>query len=484
MGVSEATPYRINGITAPQVRPDPLGTQLQNQLQTLKKDLERRSQSATLQQAIETGLLNNPNLAAAYNQIQQSQWTLIAARRQWYPTLNATTGSSSALLGQSFSTNTGGGYNTFNTTTYSNTTGSGVGLSLNWSFFDATRGPTINVASESLRQQQLLFDVSARNLVLQLQQAYFNLQQQRLLISSYDEILVNTDRQVRIAEAKFNNGLVSVAEVEQIRTQQYTTLSDLINLHRQLVDGAALLARAMALPPGTLVLPADALTAMGSWEVSLNDTIAQALRLREEIQASLAASASASWSATAAFNRYWPSFNLAATGGYGTTNATSGLPGISSTNNAINLNWNGGVGLGFSWQLFDGGINAAQAQANKAQARQLQNTAAVQRLTITQEVEQAYSAYLTSQLALQSTNAQALSARKSVLAAQERFNVGVADMTTVVQTLNAAINAANAYAAAVSAYNTAVASLYRTSAQWPTGSKSLLDQRVGVLKRQ
>lgn len=57
-------------------------------------------------------------------------------------------------------------------------------LNLNWTFFNPSRGPNTNAAGESLRQQQLLFDVSARNLVLQIQQAYFNLQEQQLLIQS------------------------------------------------------------------------------------------------------------------------------------------------------------------------------------------------------------------------------------------------------------------------------------------------------------
>ena len=472
--------YRINGQLAPQVQPNPVANQLQAQLRSLKADLEARARTANLQQAIEAALLNNPELASAYAQIQGSQWTLIAVRRQWYPTLNA---SSSNLPSQTFSTTNSSGPGTFNTTTYTNSTATGVTVNLGWTFFNLSRGPSINAASESLRQQQLLFDVSARNLVLSVQQTYFLLQEQRQLISAYEEILANTDKQVKLSEAQFNSGLLSIAEVDQIRTQQYSTLSTLIAAYTQLLDTAAQLAQAMALKPGELVLPADQLRSVGSWSEPLPATIAQALRLREEIQASLAAAASASWRASSLFNSYWPQFTLGASGGFANENATGRYPGLTANNNNT-LNWNGGVGLSFSWQLFDGGISAANAQSSLSQATQLQNLAASQRLTVTREVEQAYSSYLTSQLALQSTSAQVTAARLAVIAIQERFNVGVESMTSVVQTLTQAINAANAYATTLRTYNTAVARLYRYSARWPEGTQATLQQRTSTLKKQ
>jgi outer membrane protein TolC len=475
------TRYRINGQLAPQVQPNPVANQLQAQLRSLKAELESRSRLANLQQAIETALLNNPELASAYAQIQGSQWNLIAVRRQWYPTLNA---NSNTLPTQTYSTTNGSGPKTYDTTTYTNTTATGLTVTLGWTFFNPSRGPSINAASESLRQQELLFDVSARNLVLSVQQTYFQLQEQRQLISAYDEILANIDRQVQLTEAQFNNGLVGISDVEQIRTTQYSTLSQLIGIYRQLLDTAAQLAQAMALPPGTLVMPADPLRQVGSWNEPLPATIAQALRLREEIQASLAAAASASWSASSLFNSYWPKFSVGANGSLDNNNGTSGYPGLAATTTNTTLNWNGGVGLGFSWQLFDGGINAASAQANQALAKQAQDQAASNRLTVTSQVEQAYSAYLTSQLSLQSTNAQIQASRQAVSAVQERFKVGVDTMTAVVQTLNQAIAAANAYATALRVYNTAVARLYRSSARWPEGTQAPLQQRSTSLKQQ
>jgi len=491
--------YSINGISAPQVQPNPLAGQLDAQLRSLQVELDARSRTTSLDEALEAGLLHNPLLAATYAEIQGQQWNLIAVRRQWYPTLSGF--SSTYIPGQSFnSTSTSANGSAISksnglgqreeistgSTITSNATSVGLTMTLGWTFFDPSRTANINAAKENLKRQQLLFDISARNLVLEIQEAYFNLQEQKQLIKAYGEILSFVSRQVQITESHFNNGLVSIADVEQIRTQQYATFSTLIGAYRQLIDAASLLAQTMALPPGTLALPSNKPGMPGRWEQSLNSTIEQALKLREEILVSQATAASANWTATALFNTYWPSFNLGGSGGLANNNditiqTTRNGNSLRSPTNNSSLNWNGGFGLGFNWQIFDGGINASQAEVQKAAARQALAQAATSRLNVTREVEQAYATYLTSLLSLQSSQAELKAAQASAKAVQARYQVGVTDISSLVVALNQAINAANAYANAERTFQSALARLYRSSARWPDGTKPLLDQRSSTL---
>lgn len=473
--------YRINGIPAPQVKANPLAGQLDAQLRSLQVEIDGRSRAITLDEALEAGLLQNPLLAAAYAEIQGQQWNLVAVRRQWYPTLSGS--SSTYIPGQSYDrTSTSANGSTVSST--SSASSVGLTMTLGWTFFDPSRAANINAARESLKRQQLLFDVSARNLVLEIQEAYFSLQEQKQLIKAYAEILSFVSRQVRITEVHFNNGLVSIADVEQIRTQQYSTFSTLISAYRQLIDAASLLAQAMALPPGTLALPSNQASAPGRWEQSLKSTIEQALQLREEILASQAAAASANWTATALFKTYWPSFNLGASGGFANDviiqNNGNGNSVSTSTNNS-SLNWNGGFGLGFNWQIFDGGISASQAEVQKSAARQALADAAASRLRVSREVEQAYASYLTSRLTLQSSQAQLKAAKAAATAVQARYQVGVTDISSLVVALNQSITAANDYANAERTFQSALARLYRSSARWPEGTKPLLQQRTLTL---
>lgn len=480
--------YRFRGIQAPQVSPNPLAADLTQQLKALQNQLSQRSQRTTLLEAMERSLLHSPELAQSYGQIQQSQWSLIAIRRQWYPTLSAVgSGPAGGLWGY------GGSSTRVSVTTaagtvdqhrFENRSRLAPALSLSWTFFDPSRGAQINAASESLRSQQLLFNVAARNLALQTQLAYFNLQEQEQLIRSYEQILAATNNQVKQAEALFNIGNASIADVEQIRTQQFQILSLLINTYRSVLDAAASLAELMAMPPGQLVLPADRLDRYGQWDLPLEVTIQQALSIREEIQSSLAQANSASWRASSLLNRYWPRFGLAANGVYGDGNSRSGLVGSATPDFTRASSWDGAVAIGFNWQIFDGGIAAADAQAQKALARQQADQAAVQRLQVIAEVEQRYAGYQASRLALLSSGEQVRSAQQAAIAVRERFNVGYADTTAVVQTLNQAITAANAYARSQREYNSAVAGLYRASAQWPDKTLALRDQRMQELKQR
>ena len=480
--------YSFRGAIAPQVHSNPLATELQQKLKLLQAQLTDRSIRVSLSDAIERSLLHNPELAQAYGQIQQRQWNLVAVRRQWYPSLSASAaGPAGALWGyRRSSTN-------ISTTTANDTVDQQITqresqlfpiVSLGWTFFDPSRGPQINAAGESLRSQELLFNVAARNLVLQTQLAYFNLQEQQQLRVAYQAILNASTDQVRQSEALFNAGDASIADVEQIRTQQFQTLTLLIQTHLRIVAAAASLARAMALPPGQLVLPDTALERYGEWDLSVASTIAQAQSLREEIQSSLAEANSANWRASALFNSYWPRFSLLANVFYADASRRSEVAGGSPADVQQSRTLDGSVGIGFTWSIFDGGIAAAQAQADKALARQFSDQVEVQRLQISEEVEQSYASYSASRLAVLSSREQADAALKAADAVRERFKVGYADMTTVVQALNLAVSGANAYSTSLREYNNAVASLYRVSAQWPQYTFALLRRREDSLKRR
>ena len=477
--------YKIEGFSAPQVRPQTLTAELEAQLRGLQGEIDARSKSFTLSQALEMGLLNSPQLAATYAEIQGQQWNLVAVRRQWYPTLSAS--SEPFVPGRRFGSSNSTFRDGAQVDDNSATTATNIGLTVGWTFFDPSRGSSINAASENLKRQQLLFDVSARNLVLEIQQVYYSLQEQRLLIEAYADILKATTRQVQTTEAQFNNGLINIADVEQIRTQQFATLSTLINAYRQFIDASSRLAQVIAMPPGALVTPSDGLQALGDWPEALQPTIEQALNLREEIKASLAEAASARWSATALFNTYWPRFSLGANGQYGNINSDltrSSQQQVNVTTNERSTSWSGGFGLGFTWQFFDGGINAAQSEVQKALGRRASDQAALDRLIVTREVEQAYTAYKTSQLAMKSSEAQVTSARAAAAAVRARFDVGVSDMSSLVVVLNQAINAASNYASSVRDYNGSIAALFRSSARWPANTQTLLNQRVVTLRKQ
>ncbi|MCP9814791.1 TolC family protein [Synechococcus lacustris L1E-Slac] len=471
------------------LEPNTTAVDLQRQLDRLKQALLSRSVSINLQQAVEQSLANNPTLAEQYSQIQNEQWNLIAVRRSWYPQL-LVTGPTGNIMSYQSGSNKASAYTSkilepkSRKLDFKNTinTAPNPMINLNWTFFDPKRGPSINASSENLRAQQLLFDVAARDLVLETQLAYFALQEKQELIKNYEQILNSITKAVNQTEALFIAGNLSITDVEQIRTQQFQQLTLLIETYRQLVSAAAKLSEAMALPVGSLVTTQGNLALIGKWSLSEAETLQRAEQFREEIQASLATASSFGWQATVLSNSYWPSFSTYANGSFSHTDIAEGIPGSERIKNTQLDQWSGAVGIGFSWSIFDGGIKAAEAQAKQAQKNQFTDKAARQRLSVAREVVSAYANYQGSELGLVSAKQQIQSAQKASEAVSERFKVGYSDITAVVQTYRQYQQAAAAFSSAIREFNNSVVSLYRYSASWPDGALPLLQKRVQNLK--
>ena len=154
-------------------------------LKQLESKVNASSKKISLNDAIELGIRNSPDLISTFRSIQQYEWQLIAAKRKWFPTLEFENGT--PFYGLSATTYIQKYYNSERETVssdpgsepdtpstlndFTTTSTFQPGMSFTWKFIDPTRQPDINAASEALRQQKLLFDVSARNLILDIQTA-------------------------------------------------------------------------------------------------------------------------------------------------------------------------------------------------------------------------------------------------------------------------------------------------------------------------
>ena len=449
-----------------------------------------------MEQAIDLALKHNPSLQGAFEAIQAREWSLIASQRRWWPTAAVEASPGTTMLGRVFNTTVANypnnSSNSFATSTYnssystfSNYGQGSIGLSLSWSFFDPSRQPAINSADQTLRAQKLTFNVVGRSLVLTIQTLYYNLQETQQLINVFEEIYQQNLHQLTRAQAQFEVGMTNIGDVEQKKTQLLNQLTDLILLYRQQAQTASSLASAMGLAPGSAVIPSgDQPLAPTQWPLSLETTIAEGLRLREEIQASLAQSEAARWEARRLVNTYLPVLMLAGTTyaykGEGVFSANVGqdpVPYFSrqSTTEAA-------VGLGLRWDFFDGGVRSAQARQAEAQARILASQAEENRLTVGDQIRQSYTSYQTAQLGLTGAEQAYASALKAVTAANRRYNVGIGSMTDLIQATQMLAQSAQNLVNLRLMRSTAIAELYRYSAQWPASQSHRIQddlQRYG-----
>ncbi|MEB3332766.1 MAG: TolC family protein [Synechococcaceae cyanobacterium] len=424
---------------------------LEHRLDRYRDHLERSARRLSLRDALALGLTQSPILAKAYAQIEATRWDGAAIRREWFPSLKAGNNDPGLVGVRQQQANT--------------LSVSSPQLTLEWTFFDPSRAPRTNANAASLAADRFLFDVQARSLVLAIQQQYITLQTQLTLEKQYHDLSLILSDWRQLAQAKARRG-ATTPDVDQLTSQELALLVLRINTHEQAIVAASNLARSLSLAPGELVMPSEPLVLQGEWTLGRRETIAQALELREEIQQSLARARSLAWRAVATRRGYLPSLALE---GLGSTTGNSGATGLNSE---------ASVGVNVVWTLFDGGILAAQADAQGSQQEQAQQQAALDRLSVVAEVESSYATYLSSRIVVDTAMAQLASARASIAAATRGYQAGSSDATTLLQVLSDTRGAIEATFLALEKHNKSVAALYRNSARWPELAPPLLRQRA------
>jgi len=452
------------------------------QLQSLETLLMHRAKRMTLRQVLERGLKANPQLAAAYARFQGEQWTVVAARRRWSPSLTAIAPIRGLIAQENGATTT--------TTPVAETVATATRslatplLNLNWTFLNLSRDAQIQAATSGMLAEQWLFDVSARNLVLELQRDYTNLQESIDLIDEYRALFLISSNAVDAAVAKMQRKQLQLAELEQLRTFQRNQLTRLINATRELLLASTRLAERLALPAEAMVLPEERLQPINAWPLDLKTTLEQAVRLREEIKALAADADRSGWQAQQLLRSYWPELSLRADAGASNLNSSRGAPAAAAPEITDRSSWFGSIGLGFNWQLFNGGIQTAEANNRRATQREQNDQEALEILRVEGETKEAYFNYLTSKLAVQNTKAAKGSAITSLVSTLQRFRNNQTGSTTLIQVLEQYINAIWANSTTIQLHNNAVYGLYRASAQWPEGTLPLIQERVQHLKQR
>lgn len=477
--------------------------QLEAQLRAVVNEGGTNGIRMTLREAVEMSISNSPQLATAYREIQRQEWELIAVKRDWYPQANISAQPIAAFAANTMFTNLSVSqnmvdmYNQGLTTMYNLEQGKEYGTYMNglqinpsamlsWRFFDIARGSEISSQQKLVEQQKLLFNVSARSLLLDTERGYYTLQSLGGLIKAYTRLSRENIREVKVMEERFKVRLATVSDLEQSKSQALNQMNQLIDFKYRYQEASANLAQYLGLETSELIYPSTAEEDEQRWMLSLEETIKEGLSNREEIKASLAQAESFQWEARALMQRYIPTMSVLLSGSLslqqGVINGAVGGLNMPQPPNGTLRNTSSAVGLGFSWDIFDGGRRAAESSARRAQAQQQRDQTAQNRLSVVQEIKTAYAAYRTQYLSLVNSRAAVESALQAQAAARERYRVGIGDITTLVQATGLYGEALANEAEAKMRYATAVASLYRSSAVWPMKSEALVRKRKEELK--
>lgn len=470
----------------------PLPTDMRNLLSTIRQDsnlyliyqqyrenrdgLQKAAERISLAEALSRGLATSPLLAATVAEIQASEWTGVAIRREWVPSVSFKT-SNPGVLGYttsttSLKTKTPGSDET-ETLKFENGFRSNPYADLSWAFFDPSRSSRQSAQGSRIQALRNRLTFTTRELILAIQTAYTNLQED--LEREKDLIeLFNQSISIYVGAHKSQR---PAGEISRLEAQAISLLIARVNAHKESIQAMDALANLINLEPGKLALPSEKPGVIPIWPLSRGESIQQALERREELRADALGIQALRSDARAIRQKVLPA--LALSGQVQRTNLTQqggsftdNLPGsLTRTSGYTTF-----VGLTFDWKLLDGGIRQAEASATDAKTRQAQAQREQNRLSITNEVADAYAGLVASKILVDAARVDVEASRRSLQAAISNYEAGLHndEGTTVVQSIQKLQTALNTYRNLVASQNTSTYRLYRYTATWPMGSENLV----------
>ena len=439
----------------------------------------------TLEEAIQLAEFNSPTLKAAASQVDQAKSALRAAISAWYPKVDLSasglpeyfksysyqnpdfvpdrivrkpTGQVSPLTGEEITQPVRrDGYNE----RYGREWRANVNLQVSWDLINPARVPEIAASRDRFERAGEAYFIALRELRLEVQTAYFDLQQAdegvRIGQASVKASLVS----YRDARARFNAGVNTKLEVLEAETQLARDRNILTtNLGRQDFERRNL-AAILDLPQDVTPTAATPAQPLGLWEPSLQESILAAYTYREELDQLLLDISINNSQANASLAAVQPTLSLVNST---TTSRTQGQTG-QTANNVDMGDFTYGIqnssALRATWRLFDGGRARAEYRRFKQAADESRLIFASTRDQIRLQVEQSFFGLRTAIQNIETTKSEVLSSQESLRLAQLRVQAGVATQREVVDTQRDLTQAELKYASAINDYNTNLAQLQR-----------------------
>jgi outer membrane protein TolC len=362
---------------------------------------------------------HNPETRLAWERARSQAAALGVARSELYPTLAAAalsqTGRSEVYFGSRFDGQTVQDFQ--------------VALDLSYNVFDfGARSGRINAARAEVLAANFAFNDTHRNVIYQVEQAYYRLLNSMGQEDAARASLSNARAVEQSAEDRLKNGLATLPDVLEARSATAQAEYDL-----QAVLGAEQIARGdLSTAVGTsatAVIHAEPLDQVPIPE-AIGDTVDQAinraLEKRPDLMQQVAEIRSANARVKEARAAYYPALSLSV------SPAAQSLYGLQSP-----YPWShtadlvGGLSFSLQWTVFDGGARKnklAQARANVHAAEAQANVISNQ---IADEVWTAYSNLNTAFRQRQSALALLEAASQSYSAALESYNYGVRSLLDV-----------------------------------------------------
>jgi len=400
----------------------------------------------TLDKAVELALSNHPSLRVASGTQAINEALVGQAQAGFYPQVQGTisktlrtTNSTSQFSGSATST----GRQTNGITTGFNS-GS---VTLNQLLYDfGTIKSQVETAQFNLRAANSDAETIVQLVVVNVQQAYFGLQQTQRLVTVNEEAITQFQKHLDLAKGRFKAGIAPKIDVTTAEVDLSNAQLNLITAKNNALVARVTLNNAMGIQttsPYRVQDPGQA----EPYQVSLDEAVARAMQLRPEMISQRAQERAAEAAIKAAQGNFFPTV---------TSSATYTYSGIEFPL-VYNWNVNGTVNV----PIFSGFLTKQQVAQARANLLKTKATGDVLRQTILLEVSQALLNLEAARERLKLTAVTVDQAKERLALVEGRYKAGLSNAVEVTDAEVVLVNALANDVVAMSTYQAAKAQLDR-----------------------
>ncbi len=410
----------------------------------------------TLDKAVELALANHPSLRVASGTQAINEALVGQAQSGFYPQVQAQSGyqrttanATRNFTGGPFPRSTRGdmfGY-------YQN------GVTLNQLLYDfGTTKSQVDTAQFNLKAANSDAETTLQTVVVNVQQAYFNLQQTQRLVTVSEEAILQFQKHLDLAKGRFQAGVAPKIDVTTAEVDFSNAQLNLITAKNNALVARVTLNNAMGIPttiPYRVLEPSRG----EAYQIALDDAVARAMQLRPEMISQLAQEQAAATAIKAAQGNFFPTVTSSA--GYS----------YSATDFPLVYNWNiaGTVNI----PIFSGFLTKQQVAQARANLLKTKANGDVLRQNILLEVNQALLNLGAARERLQVTAVTVQQARERLDQVEGRYKAGLSNAVEVTDAEVALVNAQVNDVVAMSNFQAAKAQLDRaTGVSTPVKSSS------------
>jgi outer membrane protein len=409
----------------------------------LPPDLAGRVAQLQLTDVIDLALRNNTATSAAWADARSAAASYGAAKGEYYPTI--------AVNGAAQTLKTVPSNNPF---TVQRKLLSGT-LTGSWLLFDfGGRSGSIGAAREALLAADWTHNATLQNVVLAVEQAYFQYLGTKGLLAAQQTTLQEAQTNLEAAEQRHKVGLATIADELQARTARSQARLALETTQGQLQTTRGALALSMGLPanlPYDIDVPPDTSLPLGIVE-DADSLIARALRERPDLAAQRAQAAQARARVSVARAQALPSLSLG-----GNMGETSFYDTLSRSFGPYRNSYSATLTLSFP--LFSGWTQIYNVQAASAAADAAARRAQGFEQQVIYEVFNAYYALRTATQQVHTSRDLLASATESEQVALARYKAGAGSLLDLLTAQSALASARAQAIQARFSWNTALAQL-------------------------